>query len=157
MTDTDVKRDVGDAGHGGELEEELSLEELDAAVAARATAAAGVQEGGSDVPERSDPEPADPERSDPERSDPGGTAATSSSGSESETTTAADGSVDGHLCTVGFCPIGMALTTMEKARPDAVQHLLLAGREFLLAAKAVIDARAEDLAGKDRLQKIDVG
>lgn len=62
-----------------------------------------------------------------------------------------------HVCSVGFCPIGMALTTVQGSRPDAVAHLLSAGRDFLLAAKAVLDARAEDVAGEDRLERIEVG
>jgi len=62
-----------------------------------------------------------------------------------------------HVCSVGFCPIGMALTTVQESRPDAVAHLLSAGRDFLLAAKAVLDARAEDVASENRLERIEVG
>ena len=61
-----------------------------------------------------------------------------------------------HVCSVAFCPIGMALSTVQQARPDAVEHLLLAGREFLLAAKAVLDARAADV-GRTKLEKIEIG
>ncbi len=50
-------------------------------------------------------------------------------------------------CTVGFCPICLAVTAMQPLRPDVIEHLLVAGREFLLAAKAVLDARAEQFAG----------
>ncbi len=64
-------------------------------------------------------------------------------------------------CTVGFCPICLAVIAMQPLRPDVIEHLLVAGREFLLAAKAVVDARAEQFAGdnKDRihLEKIDIG
>jgi len=62
-----------------------------------------------------------------------------------------------HVCSVGFCPIGMALTTVQGSRPEAVAHLMSAGRDFLLAAKAVLDARAEDVAGENRLERIEVG
>ena len=62
-----------------------------------------------------------------------------------------------HMCSVAFCPISMALSAVEGARPDAVEHLLAAGREFLLATKAVLDARAaQSGAGSTGLQKIDI-
>jgi hypothetical protein len=69
----------------------------------------------------------------------------------------------GHVCNVAFCPISLALTAAERAQPDVVAHLLVAGREFFLAAKAVMDARAEDLRengssdGPARMERIDVG
>lgn len=62
-------------------------------------------------------------------------------------------------CTVGFCPICLAVTAMQPMRPDVLEHLLNAGREFLLAAKSMLDARA-DAVSEDhptRLEKIDVG
>lgn len=49
------------------------------------------------------------------------------------------------------------MSTVQQAKPDAVEHLLAAGREFLLAAKAVLDQRAEDLDGSSKLEKIDIG
>ena len=75
-------------------------------------------------------------------------------------------------CTVGFCPICLAVTAMQPLRPDVIEHLLVAGREFLLAARAVLDARAEQAGdgadggtgegrggkrGRSRLEKIDIG
>jgi hypothetical protein len=68
----------------------------------------------------------------------------------------------GHVCNVALCPIGMALTAAERVQPDVVTHLLVAGREFFLAAKAVMDARAEDLdrdaaSGSPRMEHIDIG
>jgi hypothetical protein len=68
-----------------------------------------------------------------------------------------------HVCDVAFCPIGLALTAAERVQPDVVSHLLLAGREFFLAAKAVMDARAEDLerdaasGSGARMERIDIG
>jgi hypothetical protein len=53
-----------------------------------------------------------------------------------------------HVCNVAFCPIGLALSTVQGAAPDVLEHLLKATQEFLLAAKAVIDARASDLEGE---------
>ena len=47
--------------------------------------------------------------------------------------------------------------------PTWSSHLLLAGRELFLAAKAVMDARAEDLGrdaepeGRARMERIDIG
>jgi len=64
------------------------------------------------------------------------------------------------VCTVAFCPICMAVTATQGSSPDAVEHLLNAAREFFLAARAVIDARADDLERKDetsrRLERIDI-
>jgi hypothetical protein len=65
----------------------------------------------------------------------------------------------GHVCNVAFCPIGLALSAVQPMKPDVIEHLLLAGREFFLAAKAVLDARADDLT-KDGVsttfEKIDI-
>lgn len=64
-----------------------------------------------------------------------------------------------HVCNVAFCPVGMALTAAQGAAPEAVEHLLAAGRELLLAAKAVVDARAAGVdpkAGQAKLQKIEI-
>lgn len=66
----------------------------------------------------------------------------------------------GPICTVGFCPICLAVTAMQPMRPDVLEHLLNAGREFLLAAKSVLDARADAVASEEhptRLEKIDIG
>jgi hypothetical protein len=59
----------------------------------------------------------------------------------------------------------LAVTAMQPLRPEVIEHLLVAGREFFLAAKAVIDARAEQFTGEGgdgskrttRLEKIDIG
>jgi hypothetical protein len=65
------------------------------------------------------------------------------------------------VCTVAFCPICMAVTATQGAAPDAMEHLLNAAREFFLAARAVIDARADDLeraksGASRRLERIDI-
>ena len=64
-------------------------------------------------------------------------------------------------CNVAFCPICMAVTATRGAAPEAVEHLLNAAREFFLAARALIDVRADDLdgqgrSGPTRLEKIDI-
>ncbi len=53
-----------------------------------------------------------------------------------------------HVCNVAFCPIGLAISTMQGAAPDVLEHLLKATQEFLLAARAVIDTRVKDLEGE---------
>jgi hypothetical protein len=63
---------------------------------------------------------------------------------------------DARACPVGFCPIGMFLTVSGSARPEAVEHLIAAGREFMLALSAVINTRAEDLGRTSELEKIDL-
>ena len=76
-----------------------------------------------------------------------------------------DGSKDpstetGHVCNVAFCPIGLALSAVQPMKPDVSEHLLLAGREFFLAAKAVMDSRADELRKDDAsstFEKIDIG
>ena len=54
------------------------------------------------------------------------------------------------LCSVGFCPICMAVTALGEVRPEFVEHLLAASREVLLAMRALIDARitAQEQPGK---------
>jgi len=64
-----------------------------------------------------------------------------------------------HVCQVAFCPIGLALSSVQQAAPDVMEHLLAAAREFFLAAKAVVDARAGDLqagAPAGRLERIEI-
>ena len=76
-----------------------------------------------------------------------------------DTGTAKDGREGGHVCTVGFCPICLAVTTVQPLRPEAVEHLLNAAREFLLAMSAVLSARADDTGGKESgptLTRIDI-
>jgi hypothetical protein len=65
------------------------------------------------------------------------------------------------VCPVAFCPICSAVSAINRASPDVVQHLLVAGQEFLLALKAVVDARAADFEEpEDRerpFERIDIG
>jgi len=66
---------------------------------------------------------------------------------------------EGRTCPVALCPICAAVSLIEPLNPDVVQHLLNAGREFLLAAKAALDAVATDSTEKDNgsFEKIDIG
>ncbi|HEY3264700.1 MAG TPA: hypothetical protein VGK12_06025 [Actinomycetota bacterium] len=52
------------------------------------------------------------------------------------------------VCPVAFCPICTAVSVADRAAPDVVEHLLRSGQQFLLALRAVIDARAEDFADR---------
>jgi hypothetical protein len=66
----------------------------------------------------------------------------------------------GHVRNVAFCPIGLALSAVQPMKPEVVEHLLVAGREFFLAAKALLEVRADDLAkegGPSTFEKIDIG
>lgn len=65
--------------------------------------------------------------------------------------------LDQHLCSVGFCPVAMLLTATQQVRPDVVEHLLSAGRELLLAAEAVVDARAEGFRRTATIEHIEIG
>lgn len=60
------------------------------------------------------------------------------------------------VCPVGFCPVGMFLTVAGHARPEAVEHLVAAGREFMLALTAVLNTRAEDLGRPSQIEKIEL-
>jgi len=65
-----------------------------------------------------------------------------------------------HICGVAFCPIGLALSAVEPLRPDAVEHLLVAGRELFLAMRTIVDARAEQFEGEGKgasFERIDIG
>ena len=77
----------------------------------------------------------------------------------SRETATKDDRAGGHVCTVGFCPICLAVTTVQPLRPEAVEHLLNAAREFLLAMSAVLSARADDTGEKESaptLTRIDI-
>jgi hypothetical protein len=60
------------------------------------------------------------------------------------------------VCPVALCPIGMFLSVGGDVRPEAVEHLLSAGRELMLAFKAVIDARVQDVGEPATLHRIEV-
>jgi hypothetical protein len=62
---------------------------------------------------------------------------------------------DSQICPVTFCPIGLALSAAQRS-PDAVEHLIAAGREFLLAARAVVDARRDGSEDAAKLEKIEI-
>jgi hypothetical protein len=65
-------------------------------------------------------------------------------------------------CPVAWCPICLTVTTVSPLKPELVEHLLKAGTEMLLALRAVVDARAEEMteekggASSTRLEKIEL-
>jgi hypothetical protein len=69
------------------------------------------------------------------------------------------------VCSVAFCPICSAVSVVNRASPEVVQHLLVAGQQFLLALQALVDARAADFrdGGPDDdgreppMQRVDIG
>lgn len=63
------------------------------------------------------------------------------------------------ICRVGFCPICAAVSAMGEVRPELTEHLLLAGREMLLALRELIDARlegVEERPSQGRVERIHV-
>jgi hypothetical protein len=61
------------------------------------------------------------------------------------------------------CPICSTVAALREARPEAVEHLLKAGAELLLAAKVLLDGAHPSGTGgaaglaSDGLQRIDIG
>ncbi|HEX9235584.1 MAG TPA: hypothetical protein VF972_04830 [Actinomycetota bacterium] len=60
------------------------------------------------------------------------------------------------MCTVGFCPICLAVTTVNEARPDVIEHLMVAGREVLLAVRAIIDSRLQASEHTTKLERLTI-
>ena len=70
------------------------------------------------------------------------------------------GGFPGESCAA--CPLCAGLAALRQARPEAVEHLVKAGAELLLAARALLEGPAPD--GQDaprpagtRMRRIDVG
>lgn len=59
------------------------------------------------------------------------------------------------VCSFGLCPICMALSAIGDARPEVVEHVLLASREMLLAVRALIDARLETSPEPEGASKVE--
>ena len=60
------------------------------------------------------------------------------------------------------CPLCAGLTALRHASPEAVEHLVKAGTELLLAVRALLEAPAGERpaprpAADARLRRIDVG
>ena len=68
----------------------------------------------------------------------------------------AERGAQGHVCTVAFCPICLAVTAVQPLKPDAVEHLLNAGREFLLDEFSIADAYLATVLNWTRAVPIDL-
>ena len=60
------------------------------------------------------------------------------------------------------CPLCAGLAALRQARPEAVEHLVRAGTELVLAVRALLEAPPADRpaprpAADTRLRRIDVG
>jgi hypothetical protein len=65
---------------------------------------------------------------------------------------------DPAVCGVAFCPVSMLLTATGSVQPELMEHLLAAGRELLLAAQVVINARAEGMGRRSSpIEHIEIG
>jgi hypothetical protein len=85
------------------------------------------------------------------------TTARSSSGPRTTTASArAETQQEGVTCTVPFCPICTVVTTAQQLQPEILGHLMAAAREFALAARAIVDARTDQVAPPTRLERIDL-
>jgi hypothetical protein len=60
-----------------------------------------------------------------------------------ETMAGEDAGVGARAPECQFCPFCQALAALREARPEAVEHLVKAGAELLLAARALLDGSAE--------------
>lgn len=70
--------------------------------------------------------------------------------------TGTDPAAQGPACPVGFCPVGMFLTMAGQARPEAMDHLMAAGRELVLAFNAILQSRASQVDRTSPIEKIEV-
>jgi len=50
----------------------------------------------------------------------------------------------------------MAVTAVGEVKPEFVEHLVAAGREFLLALRGMIDARLEGLDSPAKLERVTI-
>ena len=58
-----------------------------------------------------------------------------------------DAGATGQTLECQTCPICSGLAALREARPEAVEHLLKAGAELLLAARALLDGAGEAARG----------
>lgn len=62
------------------------------------------------------------------------------------------------ICQVALCPLCTVVTAVGELKPEVLDHLLLAGREVLLAVRALIDARLEgqEPSPSSKLQRLTI-
>jgi len=54
------------------------------------------------------------------------------------------------------CPICMSLYALQQSRPEAMQHLMVAGHELFLAFRALVEAQGDRWEQVNTLQRISV-
>ena len=54
------------------------------------------------------------------------------------------------------CPICMSLYALQQSRPEAMQHLMVAGHELFLAFRALVEAQGDRWDQVNTLQRISV-
>ena len=52
------------------------------------------------------------------------------------------------------CPFCMGMGLLKQMRPEVAEHLVTAGRELMLAARAVLDSVAEQRDASEGIEKI---
>jgi len=55
------------------------------------------------------------------------------------------------------CPICMGLAALRQARPEVMEHLMKAGAELFLAARALLDVQQPAPGRPAAVQRINVG
>jgi len=55
------------------------------------------------------------------------------------------------------CPVCMGLAALGQARPEVMEHLMKAGAELLLAARALLDVQQPAAVRPAGVQRINVG
>ena len=69
-----------------------------------------------------------------------------------------DAGPGGRAAECQFCPFCAGLALLREARPEAAEHLVKAGAELLLTAKALLEGVVAEPDGtRSSLQRIDVG
>jgi hypothetical protein len=65
----------------------------------------------------------------------------------------------GHSPECQVCPICMGLAALRQARPEVLEHLMKAGTELVLAARALLEAGEADAPARRSagMQRIRVG
>jgi hypothetical protein len=54
------------------------------------------------------------------------------------------------------CPICMSLYALQQSRPEAMEHLMVAGHELFLAFRALVESQADRWEQVNTLQRISV-
>jgi hypothetical protein len=60
------------------------------------------------------------------------------------------------ICQVAFCPICTTVSALGEVKPELMEHLLVAGREILLAMRSIIDSRLEGSEPPAKLQRLTI-